>query len=149
MNSRKNGDSLSLFLRSRTQDDRDKMIAQREPTNRAVTELQTIYRDHQKTSSVIQVLDSLSRMRDDLNAVPVELNSVKSHLLDEISATSRSSRNSDIKNMLEAHLFLLYAKEYLARIRAILAGSILSKGFQKGEYGEFSSTKGQYENKPV
>jgi CheY-like chemotaxis protein/HAMP domain-containing protein/putative methionine-R-sulfoxide reductase with GAF domain len=117
----------------------------REATNHAVTEAEKIYREHQKTAAAISTLDSLSGWRAHIKNVPAEFNTVKSMLLGEISATSRSSRNADIKNMLEAHLYVLYAKEYLARVRGILAGSILSKEFQKGEYGEFSSSKGKHE----
>jgi CheY-like chemotaxis protein/HAMP domain-containing protein len=133
------------FLRSKSSEDRDKMINQREPTNKAITELQNVYRAHQKSTSSIGVLDSLSAMRDNIQSVANEFNMVKSRLLSEISSTSRSSKNPEIKNLFEAHLYLLYAKEHLSRIRGILAGSILSHGFQKGEFGEFASSKGKHE----
>jgi CheY-like chemotaxis protein/HAMP domain-containing protein len=134
------------FLERRSGDDRDKMIAQREITSRQITDVQNIYRSHQKTSQFLFLLDSLPKMRDRIESFPDDLNNIKSLLLTEISNTSRQSKNSDIKNQLEAHLFLLYSKEYLARNRAVLAGAILSKGFQKGEYAEFAAAKGQHED---
>jgi CheY-like chemotaxis protein/HAMP domain-containing protein/putative methionine-R-sulfoxide reductase with GAF domain len=133
------------FLRSNTRDDRDQMISQREATNSAVTGVQDIYRQHEKATLATAALDSLTSIRTDLNNLPQEVNTLKSVLMREISVNSRLSQNPDIKNMLEAHLFLLYSKDYLSRIRATLAGSILSGGFQKGEYGEYSSSKGQHE----
>jgi nitrate/nitrite-specific signal transduction histidine kinase len=133
------------YLRSKSTDDRDKMVNQRELTSNAVSELQGIYRGHQKLTYGISVLDSIPSMRDNINAVPNEFNVVKSRLMSEISNTSRSSKNSEIRNLFDAHLYLLYSKEYLSRIRGLLAGSILSKGFQQGEYGAFSSSKGQHE----
>ncbi len=133
------------FLRSQSREDRDKMISQRESTNRAVTDVQNIYRQHDKAMTSISALDSLSAWRSKLATLPEELNTLKSHLMREINLNSRSSQNADIKNLLEAHLFLLYAKDYLSRIRATLAGAILSGGFKNREYGDFSSLKGQHE----
>lgn len=133
------------FLQSETQIDKNKITEQREMTNRAVTEVFDIYRLRQKNTTQLALLDSLPHMRKNIQTLPDQLNMIKATLLAEIGNTSKACKNVDIKNLFEAHLFLLYAKEYLARMRATIAGSIIAKEFQKNDYGEFSSAKGRHE----
>jgi len=132
------------FLQSNRDEDRKTMIAQRESTNKGVTALINIYRDHGKKVSV-PLLDSLPDLRDNIRMFPDNANALKSSLLQEIGNTSQLSIIPEIKNQIDAHLFLMYAKDYLARIRSALSGSILAGGFQQNEYGDFCSLKGQYE----
>lgn len=141
---RERGLSLN-FLASHLEEDKDKIIEQEDITNESVASVRDIYASHQKQSTIFPLLDSLSILRDDIHSYPEELNRVKSVLLDEISATTRLSQNPEIKNQLEAHVFLLYTKEFFSRTRNILLPAVVDRNFGKGEFARFSESKGQYE----
>ncbi|HYF67289.1 MAG TPA: response regulator [Ohtaekwangia sp.] len=129
---------------SKSEDDRNKMIEQRVNTDKLINDVRSIYHQHKKNTPILNLLDSIHQLRDNLETYPEEANRVKSELLSEIHTIARYSQNADIKNQLEAHLYLLYTKEYLARIRSILMPSILSKEFKGREFARFAARNGQY-----
>jgi hypothetical protein len=84
-------------------------------------EVQKLYRQQNKQPGIIRVLDSLVILREDQSSYPDKLNRIKSLFLQEISKVPSRSDNTDIKNALEAHLALLYARIFFFRVPKIFS----------------------------
>ncbi len=129
----------------RSNDIRNQITKQFASTDRAVLELRKALSENQNNTEVYDLLDSLLELRKDLASYPQKILHVRSSLLTEINSIAIRSQNAEIKNLLSAHISLLYAKEHIAAIRSNVNLAILSRGFSAEGYGEFSSLKGQYE----
>ncbi|MGC1240804.1 MAG: response regulator [Chryseosolibacter sp.] len=133
------------FLASQTGQDRDNISDQIRVTDAALANLREHYTAHDRDAGIFSHLDSLEVLRKDIDTYPSKMNQLKSLLLDEILGITRSSQNPEINNQLEAHYFLLSAKEYFARTKNILMPFFIGKGFQKTEFAHFAERKGQYD----
>jgi len=125
--------------------DRNNLRAQVERTESALVNVQNIYQIHKRSSQMLTGLDSLDTYRADSTNYPNKLNEIKSRILSEIYNITRVSQNPDIKNKLEAHLLLLYTKEYFARTKNILLPFFIEKDFSGNQYANFARRLGQYE----
>src|SRR5690606_5010529 len=112
--------SFLAYLSSHSDEDQQKVSLQIPATNAALDAVRQGYQSQGADMEIFSVLDSLDMFRRDLVSYPEKLNTLKTMLLDEIYKISRVSLNSDIKQKLEAHLFLLYNKEYFSRAKNIL-----------------------------
>ena len=130
---------------------KDMLFSQRELTDKAVFELNKILKEKNRQISNTWIIDSLAAIRvkaDELKYGDADdqLNlEGRSMLLEQISKVLRNSKNSELKNRFEDHLFLLFATDYLAQIRATLGQTIISGKFTDAAYGNFASVKGKYD----
>lgn len=139
------------FLASKGSQGKEEMLTQRESTDKAIFGLEKVLKQQNRAIRNYATLDSMPSTRAKVNALkPIDeidpfYAGFKVTLLDEVSSILRSSQNLMLKNNFEEHLFLLYAKDYLAQIRSELS-NILTKGkFEEAEYGSFASVKGKHE----
>jgi CheY-like chemotaxis protein/HAMP domain-containing protein/putative methionine-R-sulfoxide reductase with GAF domain len=135
---------LSYFA-SKSEQDMAKIAEQIPATSQSVAAVKDMYAQHHKISDVLLQLDSLPRFREDTLTYPQKLNEVKTAILDEISRISQSSKSPEVRNRLEAHLFLLYTKEYFVRARNLLLPFFIEKRMSDSAFALFAIRKGQYE----
>jgi CheY-like chemotaxis protein/HAMP domain-containing protein len=133
------------YLASGRESDKKDMESQMLISDRAIVETENIFTQHHKASPVLLFLDSVQVFRQVLPEYAARLNRYKIDLLSEMSRTLRKSKNPDIKNSLESHVFLLHSKEYFAQLRSILSSASSYGGFKKREYGDFAVLKGAAE----
>lgn len=133
------------FLASQRDGDRSKIAEQKSATDRAVAVIQSLYTTPHNRPKILQGLDSLDVFRQDTAGYPEKLNHIKTLVLSEIFLITRVSQDPDIKNKLEAHLFLMHVNEYFARTKSVLFPFFISKHFAKGEFAKFAECKGQFE----
>ncbi|MEX2231085.1 MAG: response regulator [Cyclobacteriaceae bacterium] len=144
--------ALSLaFYSSNGLKGKDAMAAQRESTDKVIFALRKILQEQKRSIENYGALDSMAAIRAKVNAVQdledVDLfyNGFKADLLNEVSRILRASNNLNLKNRFEEHLFLLYAKDFIAQVRGELASVISSGKFEGLDYGKFASVKGKHE----
>ena len=142
--------SLAFYSGNRLKG-KEALAAQREATDKVIFALRTILQQQKRSIDNYGALDSMAAIRAKVNAVQdlegVDLfyNGFKAGLLNEVSRILRSSNNLNLKNRFEEHLFLLYAKDFIAQVRSEL-GSVISSGkFEGLDYGKFASVKGKHE----
>ena len=133
------------YLSSKSEQDLLRIREQIPATSRAIENLQEIYREHNRSSGLFLVLDSLSGFRNELSSYPDALNLVKSRVLDEVFYISKRSESPIVKDQLQSHLFLLFTKEYFARARNILLPFFIEKTLTRNELAHFAEVRGQYE----
>ena len=144
--------SLSLsFLSGRIAETRQELRRQYESTDQAIVSMEKVLKQQGRSFSGYGVIDSLKLVRMHVNALRSEseidpfYRNVKTVLLEGISENMRSSQNLRLKNHLEDHLFLLYAKDFLASMRSELAAVLVKKAFTDNAYGLFASAKGKHD----
>ena len=138
------GLTMTYLATGRDTDKKD-MLGQLKISDQAIRETQQIFSSHNKTSSILPFLDSTHFYRQSLQIYSARLNKYKIQLLAEMGRTLRKSKNIDIKNRLESHVFLLHAKEYFAQLRSILSLATSYGQFRRREYGDFAVLKGAAE----
>jgi signal transduction histidine kinase/DNA-binding response OmpR family regulator len=121
----------------------DQLIVQRAITDNAIQSLKQLYKNN-SLPQALHLLDSVLMTRDDLDSYPESLNGVKEALLVLINQSAQLAENVNIRNQLMAHLNLLYAKEYLARVRSIVEPAVLQKNISTRDFARFNSRVGQY-----
>lgn len=136
---------VSTFLAEPTEENKREMADQMQASDLVTNEVQKIFAQHHKSSPILPFLDSLQFHRESLPIYPVKLNQYKLHLLSAMGKTLRKSRNANVKDRLESHVFLLHAKEYFAQMRSILSSASSYGQFKKREYGDFAVLKGAAE----
>lgn len=137
--------SFLAYLSSHSDEDQQKVSLQIPATNAALDAVRQGYQSQGADMEIFSVLDSLDMFRRDLVSYPEKLNTLKTMLLDEIYKISRVSLNPDIKQKLEAHLFLLYNKEYFSRAKNILLPFFIGGELQEFQFSTFIARKGQYD----
>lgn len=139
------------YISSRGAQDKSQLFDQREMTDRAVFAMEKTLRDQEVTIDGKFDFDRLPSVRAKANTLTHEdevdsfYYSLKANLLEEVSVISRSSKNIALKNLFEAHLFLLYSKDFLASMRSELESGLSAGKFEGNDYGIFTSSKGKYE----
>jgi HAMP domain-containing protein/putative methionine-R-sulfoxide reductase with GAF domain len=133
------------YIASDSEADLQRISEQIIVTNKALAEIEVIYRQHNKASNLFIRLDSLDILRRDMETYPGVLNEIKARVLNEIFTLAQRSQHSAIKNKLQAHLFLLFTKEYFARAKNVLLPYFIGKKFRPGDYARFVERKGQVE----
>jgi CheY-like chemotaxis protein/HAMP domain-containing protein len=130
---------------------REVLLSQRPRTDKAILELNTILANQNRNLENLWLLDSLPTLRMRANTLQFDDadNAIylqgKTLMLEEINKILRSSKNQNLKNYFEDHLFLLYAKDYLGVLRGSLLKAIIDGKFSTNDYGRFSYNKGKYE----
>src|SRR5690606_22598607 len=133
------------YLASNTPRDRRLIASQTRSTDSALIAARNVYERQGAATEIFKPFDSLTAFRANIDTHGDYLNSLKAALLDEILSIVRVSRDPDIKNYLEAHLSLLYVKEYFSRTKNILLPYLINKDFGVIEFARFSTHKGQFE----
>ena len=144
------GNSIS-FLGSGGKEEKSELFNQRILTDKAIANLTRLLKE-QKKSKALNMLESLPAIRNAVNGLKTDVDSmaevyaaINTRLADEVNKTYRNAQDPEIRNLLEAHLFLLNSKGYLGQLRMRLHLAILNKGFGEDKFAEFASLKGKYE----
>src|SRR5690606_835042 len=122
-----------------------------ESTNQAINAFENMMNEYAVTLTNRPALDSLSFVRAKINAansmdkVDIFYTRLKSDLLNEIARIGRSTTRLTLKNSFEEHLYLLYAKDFMASLRSELGSAIVDKEFTGMKYGNFVTVKGKHE----
>lgn len=132
---------------------RQEIITQREQTDKVIASLGKLLRTQGQSITQYGLIDSLPAIRAKVNELKTRdeidpfYESIKVVLLNEVSTILRNSQNPMLKNHLEEHLYVLYTKDFLARIRSELAFALRGGAFTGTGYGDFASGKGKHEVK--
>ncbi len=133
------------FLASNSEQDEGRLSDQAQSTDRALSAVKDIYRTQGISTDIFIHFDSLNAFRLDVRSHAEKLNFLKTTLLNEVYHISRVSQNPEIRSRLEAHLFLLYMKEYFSRTKNILLPFFINEDFRGAEFARFVTRKGQYD----
>lgn len=136
---------LLSYLASGRETDKEKIRDQSILTDQAVDAVHEIYAEDGIQWELFATLDSLNYLRGDLSTYPGRLNEIKSLVLEEVFHLMEGTRNPEIKKQLQAHLFLLFTKEYFVRARNLLLPFFIGKQLAPGEHAKFGERKGQYD----
>jgi len=135
----------------RKEHNREGISSQRENTDEAVSELTKLLQEGNRHIVNLWLLDSLPSFRsktdrgtfderDNQNFI-----TGKNMMLSEINKLLRASPGTKIKNNIEDHITLLYAKDLLGQLRGLLAQAILHGKFTRSAYGVFCATNGMHD----
>jgi CheY-like chemotaxis protein/HAMP domain-containing protein/putative methionine-R-sulfoxide reductase with GAF domain len=130
---------------------RDVILNQREATDKSIADLQLFLKKNNLQVNNLWLIDSMPSFRLKTDALKFNDRDNgtfilgKNLIVNEINKTMRASPASKIKNNIEDHITLLYAKDLLGQLRGHLAEAILKGRFSEPAYGLFSSTKGMHE----
>ncbi|MBC5993536.1 response regulator [Pontibacter cellulosilyticus] len=146
------GYSLGYILSEGTEE-KDELFRQREQTDKAIFELRKLLtRQDTGITTAQNKLNKLPDLRGRINtrsanpdSVRDALGDINTALIDEISKTALYSKSPEVKNHLNAHLFLLYGKEYFGQLRASLKQALLRGSFDENGFAEFAALKGRHE----
>jgi CheY-like chemotaxis protein/signal transduction histidine kinase/HAMP domain-containing protein len=146
------GYSIS-FIGSGGKDEKTEMLNQRVQTDKTIAALYLLLKE-QKKDKKFDLLNNIGDIRGGINRFNIDVDTmvnaytnISTHLLDEVNANYRSAQDPEIRNMTEAHFYLLNGIGFLAQLRMRMHIAILKKGFQGHEFAEFASLKGKYELK--
>lgn len=129
---------------------REVILNQREVTDKSIFELNKFLEKNNLHIDNLWLIDSLPSFRSKTDALKFNdrdnenFIAGKNRMLNAINKIMRASPGSKIKNNVEDHITLLYAKDLLGQIRGHLAAAILNGKFNELTYGIFSSTKGMH-----
>lgn len=127
------------------------LMEQWEITDMSIATMEKTLKDQKVNFQQTLNIDSLPSVRNQINNATTidEIDSfyyrLKANLLDQVAVILRSSEDRNLKNLFEAHLFLLYTKDFLASIRSELESGLSARKFEGLDYGQFASSKGKYE----
>jgi CheY-like chemotaxis protein/signal transduction histidine kinase/HAMP domain-containing protein len=140
------------YLLSAGKEEKGELFGQREQTDKAIFNLEQLLKKQGSKIKYEGLMNNISVLRDAVNSLRVNPDSVRNafgeinmSLIDEVNKTALFSKNSEVKNLLNAHMFILFGKEFFGQLRANLKQGILSKGFKGDGFAEFNSLKGKYE----
>lgn len=140
------------YLLSTGKEEKVELFNQRDQTDKAIFALRKVLVRQDTGVQVQKLLKVLPILRARINSLKADPDSLRNvfsginnALINEVNQTALYSRSPEVKNYLNAHLFLLNGKEYFGQLRASLRQAILSGGFNRNGFAEFSSLKGKYE----
>ncbi|HEY1025185.1 MAG TPA: response regulator [Sphingobacteriaceae bacterium] len=144
------GYSMS-YLISNGSEDRSELFSQREQTNKAITVFNRLISDGD--SSLLNLLEKrlpmlragLDQFKTGPDRIQEEFAGINLVLIDDVQKTALYSRNPEVKQLLNAHLFIMYGKEYFGALRNELSQAILQEGFQNQDFATFSALRGKFE----
>ncbi len=142
--------TLSFLVGNGTKE-KESLSDQWESTDKAISSLEKILKEQNRTIQNYSNLDSLLSVRAKVNAVKpvaeidVFYTGFKANLLEEVSTILRNSKNLTLKNYFEEYLFLLYAKDFMAQMRGELGGVLTAGKFDGMAYGSFASVMGKHD----
>lgn len=138
------------FIQSIGKEQKSELFAQREEVDKAILGLNQFLsaKDKLKINTIRQ---DVSILRSQVNAMTMtdsiqhQFATVLLGLIDDVNETALYSQNPKVKTLLNAHIYLMYGKEYFGELRNELLQTILAGNFQRNGFAEFSSLKGRYE----
>lgn len=140
------------YLLSAGKEEKGELFSQREQTDKAIFGLNQLLQKQEIKIERETLLENILLLRGEINSFKVSTDSIRDafgeinvSLIDEMNKTALLSKNPEVKNLLNAHMFMLFGKEFFGQLRANLKQAILSNGFKEDGFAEFSSLKGKYE----
>lgn len=141
------------YLTSNGDQDRDEMLVQREQTDKAILALKQLkYKTKKDTGQDREFLDHLPLLRskvsgfgENTDSLYREYTVIIEALNSEVRKISQLVEDPEIKDMLNAHRFLLHGKEHFSQIRSRVKQIILFGVPENGVSSGFLSLKGRYE----
>ncbi len=141
------------YLSTGGKEEKTEMLNQRMQTDKTIAALNQLLKE-QKKDKKFAVLNNIGDIRGSINQFQVDVDTmtnaytnISNHLLDEVNANYRSAQDPEIRNMTEAHFYLLNGIGFLAQLRMRMHIAILKKEFQGHEFADFASLKGKFELK--
>ncbi|OQP44555.1 hypothetical protein A4H97_09295 [Niastella yeongjuensis] len=141
------------YVSSGGKEEKSEMMNQRTQTDKAVAALTQLLKEQNKDKQ-FAILNNIGNIRGGVNQFKIDVDTMANaytnvtiHLLDEVNNNYRSARDPEIRNLTEAHFYLLNGIGFLAQLRMRMHIAIVKKGFQGQEFAEFASLKGRYELK--
>lgn len=141
------------YMATHGREEKTELFNQRIQTDKSIEALNQLLRK-QGREKFFGFLDSIPIIRNDVNGLQAPVDSmallfldINTRLTDEVNNIYRTALDPQIRNLLEIHVFLLYGKIYLSRLRMMLQLAILSGRFRNHQFAEFASLKGRYEAK--
>ncbi|MBW3545967.1 MAG: nitrate- and nitrite sensing domain-containing protein, partial [Bacteroidetes bacterium] len=139
------------YLASSGVEEKSELFSQRVETDRAIFDLRQTLKNQEK-SKLFPILDNMPEIRNAVNSLSADPDSVatvytemKTLLIDDVNKTYGRAEDTEIRSLLETHVFLLYSKGFLGQIRMWVHLAALSGSFQDNEFAEFASLKGKFE----
>jgi CheY-like chemotaxis protein len=115
-------------------------------TNRTLEAVHAVMQSHNLDAGRIIQIDSLDLLREDLRSYPDELNILKSRTLSAITNTVSQVQAPAIRELLDAHMFLLHADEYFFRSRNTLLPFFIKKTLDSGQFVALATERARYSN---
>jgi CheY-like chemotaxis protein/HAMP domain-containing protein len=140
--------SYSTFKGTKSQED---LLSQRQNTDKAVLELNATLHEQGRTVPNLWIIDSLPYFRGLADALRFDeaanesYQSGKALLLEETAKIQRSANSPNIRNDFDDNFNLLYARDYLARLRGDLGNAILKDSFAVAGHAKFAAFRGKYD----
>ena len=139
------------YLLSSGREEKAELLSQRQQVDKTITLLNQTKAAGNKLD-VQQISDKLKVLRTEINQLQVDpdtihifLSQLILSLIDDVNKTAYISRNPEVKNLLHAHMFLMYGKEYFGEVRANMKQMLLSNGFKGNGFARFCDVKAKYE----
>lgn len=140
------------FVNGRGKTERTELFDARIQTDRSITALNRLVKEQKKTRN-FPVLDELAQLRDGINNLRVDVDSMALamwtlglQLADAVNIIYRNAQDPEIRNLLETQLFLVYSQNYLSQIRMRGHLAIAAGKFGMNEFAEFANNRGKFEN---
>ncbi|MBO9205146.1 MULTISPECIES: response regulator [Niastella] len=141
------------YVSSNGREEKSEMIDQRMQTDKAIAALSQLFKEQKKArqfetgNTLGQIRNGIDQFNLDLDTMANAYTRINNQLLDEVNANYRSAQDPEIRNLTEAHYYLLNGIGFLSQLRMHLHLTILNKGFRGNEFATFASLKGKYELK--
>lgn len=139
------------YMLSEGKETKAELFAQYQQTDKAIQNFQQ-FTAAQDSNVYTSLRIKISELRNKIissgatpDSIQNEFAEVLLSLVDEVNNTALYSKNPKVKSLLNAHISLIYAKEYFGELRSELKQTLMSGAFQGNGFAEFSSLKGKYE----
>lgn len=143
------------YVNSGGKEEKSDMMNQRTQTDKAIAALNQLLKEQKKDKDKkFAFLNNIGDIRGAVNQLNIDVDTMANaytyinvHLLDEVNKNYRNAQDPEIRNLTEAHFYLLNSISFLAQLRMRMHIAILKKGFEGHEFADFASLKGKYELK--
>lgn len=138
------------FIQSMGKEQKPELFKQREEVDKAILNLNQFLSAEDKLK-INAIREDVSVLRSNVNTITTtdsiqqQFADILLRLIDDVNETALYSQNPKVKTLLNAHIYLMYGKEYFGELRGELLQTILAGKFQMNGFAEFSSLKGKYE----
>lgn len=130
----------------------DRLSEQRLETDRSIKRLESLVSGKSKTPADLTALNDLAMMRAQVSALKTTTARSEEYytakiatLISEMLTIANAIRTGDTKNDFLAHTHILYAKENLGQIRAMLYAVFTAKRFEGYTIEKLGALKGSYD----
>lgn len=140
------------YVSSGGKEDKNELFKQREETDKARQRVEQMLENDTDEEKRIRPLEELVTLREQVNNFSLHPDTVSDlfsqvtlNLIEDINQTTLFSQDAEIKNLLQAHMFVLYSKEYLGQVRGNIKGAIVQGGFNSSGFAQFAALRGRYQ----